>query len=450
MPDFQGKFQYLAPGGAASQEGACRLRFDAQTLTLTPDNGAALAFDLGDLDAVTAADWELRLPLYTGRTIVLRQFGKSFDNLAHDLTEAWRNRTVQCLLLEDLSEVARFTGNFEMLGSGGASGAAEIRLYKSNLAVLPAAAKSFQWRLADIDDVRLDSAAYEVALQSGGERLKFTRLAKRTEEFASKLREAMNALATQTTQALHGMLPFLDPDQLQSCAALLREGRSASLAKLSAIHQQIPIALAAHAVDQDLKPYYDQLVARAASGLGYAGFKLIRPEDGDAATASSGNHETDSGSETQNLDGDAPDADVAAPETLYWFLFPLARPGRSTLANVVAWEASSRSGRATYFFRMVDPAQAAQLADSGRTPSVVDSAVRRLNSVLAMLNFRRRPIYLSDDELAGDPRFHRYAIASRRLPEVREVRASFLGRALHSSPEAWQAQLDSILKKAGE
>jgi hypothetical protein len=78
----------------------------------------------------------------------------------------------------------------------------------------------------------------------------------------------------------------------------------------------------------------------------------------------------------------------------------------------------------------------------------VDSAVRRLNLVLAMLNFRRRPIYLSDEELAMDPRFHRYAIAARRMPEVREVRASFLGRALHSSLEAWQVQVTSILAKA--
>jgi len=65
MPDFQGKFQYLSPSAAVTQEGACRLHFDKQTLTLTPDNGAALAVDLGDIDAVTAAEWEVRLPLYT-------------------------------------------------------------------------------------------------------------------------------------------------------------------------------------------------------------------------------------------------------------------------------------------------------------------------------------------------------------------------------------------------
>jgi hypothetical protein len=308
--------------------------------------------------------------------------------------------------------------------------------------VLPANAKSFQWRLADIDDLRFDSQAYEVTLLCGGNRLKFTRLAKRTEEFATKVREAMNALATQTTQALHGMLPFLDPDQLQSCSALLREGRSAPLAKLSAIHKQIPVALAANAVDKDLKPYYDLLIGRTAKGFEYAGFKLIRPEDSEAAAPAS-----TEASEPDMETTDAPDADVSAPETLYWFLFPLVQPGTSKLANVVAWEASSRSGRATYFFRLIDPSRASELNSTG-VAAVVDSAVQRLNTVLAMLNFRRRPIYLSDDELAMDPRFHRYAIAARRLAEVREVRASFVGRALHSSPEAWQSQVDNILKKA--
>ena len=445
MSDFQGKFQYLAQGGAAAQEGACRIHWDAQTFTLTPTAGAALAFDLGDLDAVTAADWEIRLLLYMGRTIVFRQLGKSYETLAHDLTEAYRNRTVQCLLLEDMAEVARFSGTFELTGNSveeTQTGSAEIRLYKSNLAVLPAAAKSFQWRLADIDQVTLDSAAYEVRLESGDSRLKITRLAKRTEEFADKVQEAMDALATSSAQALHGMFPFLDPDQLQSCASLLREGRSAPLTKLAAIDKQIPVALAANAVDKDLKPYYDQLMACAASGMEYAGFKLIRPEDDGATSAAEDDSDSD------NID--AADADAGAPETLYWFLLPMAaKRGGSTPANVVAWEASSRSGRATYFFRLVSPERASELADPARAASVVDAAVRRLNMVLAMLNFRRRPIYLSNDELAMDPRFHRYAIAARRMPEVREVRSNFLGRALHTSPEAWQAQVESILSKAG-
>lgn len=437
MSDFSGKFQYLASGGSVTQQGAFRAQFDAQTFTLTPDSGAAMAFDLGDLDAVIASDWEIGLPLYTGNSIRLRQLGKAYETVAHDLLEAYRNRALQCLLLEDLQEVARFPGTFEL---GSTTGPAEIRLFKSNLAVLPTASQSFQWRLADVDSVNFNADRWEVTLQAGTDQLKFTKLAKRTEEFASKVREAVHALATQSAQALHSIFPFLNPDQLQATAGVMREGQSASLAKLAAINSKIPAALTANAVDKDLKPYYDDLVARNGNGMLFAGFKLIRPDDKDTTASQEADNDQDA-SAADDSESNAPDADADAPNTLYWFFFPM--PG-----NVVAWEASSRSGRATYFFRMVEPAQAAQLRDPSTASVLIDAAVRRLNRVLGMLNFRRRPIYLSDDDLNRDPKFHRYAIAARRIPELRQVRASFLGRAIHSSHDAWLEQMKGILEKA--
>src|SRR5262249_2268661 len=204
-----------------------------------------------------------------------------------------------------------------------------------------------------------------------------------------------------------------------------------------------PSALTANAVDKDLKPYYDDLVARNGNGMLYAGFKMIRQEDkdrGDSQTSDEDDQETD-GAGNSSSASEAPDADADAPQILYWFFFPMT-------TNAVAWEASSKSGRATYFFRMVDPAQAAQLRDPSKAPELVDAAVRRLNRVLGMLNFRRRPIYLTDDQLDMDSKFHRYAIAARRISELRQVRASFLDRAIRSSFEAWQGQVKGILDKA--
>jgi hypothetical protein len=439
MGDFSGKFQYLASGGSVTQQGGCHAQFDAQTFTLTPESGAAMAFDLGDLDAVIASDYEIGLPLYTGNSIRLRQLGKAYETVAHDLLEAYRNRALQCLLLEDLREIARFPGTFEL---GGRSGPAEMRLFKSNLAVLPTASQGFQWRLADVDSISFNSDTWEITLQAGAEQLKLTKLAKRTEEFVAKVKEAVRALATQSAQALHSIFPFLSPDQLQATAGLMREGQSAAVAKLAAIHAKIPAALTANAVDQDLKPYYDDLVARSVANGLYAGFKLIRPENKDGDAFGRNNAEKDADA-AEDADASAPDADADGPETLYWFFFPMA--AKTSAANVVAWEASSRSGRATYFFRLLDQAQAGQLQDA----SAIDSAIRRLNRVLGMLNFRRRPIYLSDDDLERDPKYHRYAIAARRIPELRQVRANFLGRAIHGSHDAWLEQVKGILEKAG-
>jgi hypothetical protein len=225
-------------------------------------------------------------------------------------------------------------------------------------------------------------------------------------------------------RALQAAFPFLDPDQLQSVATLLREGGSAPVAQLAAIHPDIPEALATNAVDQDLRPYYDALLARCTNSLLHAGFKLIRPDEDSAA-------------------GDPASEGNDAVQALYWFFFPLSVAGESSPARIVAWEANSRDGRATYLFRLLqDPAA------PGSALTNINDGVRRLNRALALLNFRRRPIHLSDEELARDPQHHRYAIAARRMPQLRELRLSFLGRAIHTSPAAWMAQIESILAKA--
>jgi hypothetical protein len=219
MPSFSGKFQYLNADGTPAQGGACHVTFEAETMTLAPTAGAPIAFDLGDIDLFVPGDYELTLTLYTGKRIVLNQFGKAFQNLCHDLLEAYRQRLVECLLLEDLEEVTRFDGHAQLtsavLSSRSFSSPAEFRLYKSNLAVLPTEATGFQWRLADIDASKFDEASYSVALESAGERLTVTKLAKRTREFAERLEDSTSQLNQQSAETLHDIFPFLDPDQFQ-------------------------------------------------------------------------------------------------------------------------------------------------------------------------------------------------------------------------------------------
>ena len=508
MSIFRGSFEYATAEGG-TQQGECSVQIETEVLTLSPSLGTPLVFDLGDIDAIHSERFLVRLALYTGATLTLKQLGRDLDPLLHELLPKFRDRTAKCLLVGDLEEVARFEGSFRLekpvhncpscgaattsakfcpscgkptqpdesvtvscpacgarvqgknfcpecgkqlransAGPDAHGGAAEFRLYKSNLGVLATDSLSFQWRLADLDAVKADARTYQAVLESGSNALRIFELGKRTEEFANKIRETTNALLANGSKALHAAFPFLNPDQLQAVSKLLREGSSAPVAKLNAVHPQMGAALEKNAVDATLKPYYDDLIRRTASGMLYAGFKIIRPEDKeDGAMGKDDQTSADAAPElTGALDAEgAPDADDAGPQALYWFFFPIAaKAGSSECSNVVAWEASSASGRATYFFRLFEPGDLSKLKD----PAAVDASIRRLNRVLGMLNFRRRPIYLSDVELQTDPRFHRYAIAARRIPELRQVRASLIGRAIHSSFDAWQAQAANLLSKA--
>jgi len=160
-------------------------------------------------------------------------------------------------------------------------------------------------------------------------------------------------------------------------------------------------------VDEPLKPYFDELRSRAADGSLMAGFKFIRED------------------EVEEPEGG--ESEEQKEPLFFWFFLPIA--GK----DIVAWEASTGSGRATYFFR----------APQG---NAAETAVQKLTRGLALANFRREPVYLSDDSLEQQPRYRRYAIGCRKLPDLRELRSAMLGRAIHSSIEAWQAQVVAILR----
>jgi hypothetical protein len=191
------------------------------------------------------------------------------------------------------------------------------------------------------------------------------------------------------------------------------EGRSVALSGMAALDPKIPDTLVQRAVDAALRPYFDALRLRAGGESLLAGFKFTRREE--AAV---------------EIQTEAPEEGVEPPEreeerqpVFFWFFFPVA-------CNVVAWEASTGAGRATYFFRHA---------------GAVAEAVADLTRGLALINFRREPIYLSSDALERESRFRRYAIGCRKLPELGGLRASFLGRAIHSTLDAWATQVDAIL-----
>src|SRR5436190_770647 len=110
MPSYSGKFQYLDESGATLGQGPCQLTFDEESCIVTPSTGAPVAFDLGDIDRVAPGEWNLELALFTGRRIDLKQFGAAFGRMSGELLAAWRDRTVRCLLLEDLEEIERYSG----------------------------------------------------------------------------------------------------------------------------------------------------------------------------------------------------------------------------------------------------------------------------------------------------------------------------------------------------
>jgi hypothetical protein len=193
MPAYTGKFQYFNPHGSALDQGACEVSFEEDACVVTPAAGIPIGFDLGDVDVFTPGEWDLTLELFTGNRIQLRQFGGAFQNMCSDFLAAWRQRTLRCLMLEDLEEIAHFTG----VVNGASS---EIRIFGSNLAVLPLGGRCTQWRLADIDSFVFNESAYAFEAKSGAGKLTIGKLGAKTQEFGEKMQGALGALRRRAAE----------------------------------------------------------------------------------------------------------------------------------------------------------------------------------------------------------------------------------------------------------
>lgn len=413
MSSYTGKFEYRK-GAQVTLQGPCQLTFDAATVTLTPPNSGPMSFDWGDVDTIALAEWSLTLQLFTGKTIELKQFASAFSRMSSEVIAAWRDRTSQCMLLEDLEPVAQFEAAAAVDGATAERG--QLRLFKSNLAFIPTAAGTpFNWRLADIDSIQFDGPAYAFNLKSRDRSLLISKLAKKTDEFNRSLGDAWNALRTQSAVAIHAKFPFLQPDEVAQVSTAMPEGRSALVSTLRDNNPQLPPAIRKQTIGPSLKPYFDHLWSIADRDHVACGFKFIRPD------------------EVADDEPAAPDEQFASagePEQplLFWFFLPIAG------TDLIAWEATTGSGRATYIFRVEKGIPA-------------KTAIDLLTTGLALVNFRREPVYLSDESLKATPKFHRYAIGARKLPELRFLRSCFIGRAIHSSPEAWRQSLDALCSK---
>ena len=78
-----------------------------------------------------------------------------------------------------------------------------------------------------------------------------------------------------------------------------------------------------------------------------------------------------------------------------------------------------------------------------RTGGDFDGFARQLNRALEAIDFKREVIRLTDDELRK-PENANYFMAAKRTAALGFIRSSFVGRVIHSSPDACKRKLQEF------
>jgi hypothetical protein len=410
------RYRLWASGAAEPGEGAeGQLALEVDGVTLTSPAGLPLRIPFRELAGVEVGDHVLTLRLVSGEAIELSHLGRRHDAVAGELARARRAHLDASLLLEEGGAGEEDRGAFRRRAAGGSPGperTCAIRPQRTSLAVLCEDERPFVVPYGTVRDVSFDPDAYAVVLSlwSGGA-LELLRFGKRTEAVRRGLAERLTALAGRHARALQSLAPDLPPLRIRALAAVLRDGVPASREAVEAVAPGAWDAIVARSFAGARRAYSEHLEGRAAERW------LCIKEVSAAGPA-----------------GGTPDGEPA--ESAEPTLPPECEGRRLLLAHriggALALEAPGSEDVATYVFR---------------TGPDAGARVEALCRAFAAIQFRREPIHLSDEALAsGAGARHRELV--RLVPEVREARAAFTGRALHTSLEAWREALDAALARA--
>jgi hypothetical protein len=439
MTDFSGTFRLLDGSGQELESAEATLAVvDPGALKVDPRNQPSLRVDWADVDAFEVGDYVFGLKLASGETVEVSKVGKRTRELTDEIVASLRAFQAKNLLLEEPVGGEAFACE---LTRDGASCDAQARVFATSLAVVPRNATPFNVPFGELASFAFDEGSYAVKVAWAGGELTLAKLGKQTRAFLQLLEQRVAELRRRGLEALTALLPQVPSMAMRRLGAAMADGVPARREQLDAISPEIwPALVKAAAGTDELRKTLEELSA-------------LCPADEVAVAIKETNQRQDADEEPptaeEQADGEAePDEAPPVPEQMegrvVWFAFPIVNEDRSKPGNAVAVEAVTRSGRATYLFRIA-PAQVYQDASWEELRQLARDRVRSVSRAMVALSFKREPIYLSSEKL-NSAAYARYRLALRLSAPLKASRSTFLGRAIHG--KGWKKQIDNALAKA--
>ena len=397
--------------------GECRACLDKESLAILSEHGETLFFSYRDIFEIVSGDYKIFLSLSSKDKLTLSGLGYHYEDFLRTLHHLRNELLLKDLLMHEALKKPGVEAEFVSLNENGEEtgrGTCEARLYQTALVLIPEKGEFERILYSDIQEIRKED--YELAVTPEfREKFIFSMMGNQLDSFVKILSDTVNELSLRAQSILKEIAPEMDPSLIRRAAQLMKEGRAARRSDLEAISPELWKHVEAKLKSFDLKEEYDFLKSLARRDKICIGVK-------------------------RSLGG-------AEPEDYIWFLIPIYSPDNAELGNAVAVEATSKEdeGRATYFFKILGRKDYPNFEKIEDLDPEADNFLVRLNRCLVNINFRREPIYLSEEKLE-DPNFSKYKFSIQKIPGLRELREAFIGRVVHSSLEQWKNDVLELLK----
>ena len=402
--------------GETVSSSSAKALLNARYLSIVSEFDGSLLFAFNDILGISEEDYKVNIFLSTREKLTLSELGYKYEDFLKTLFRLRNELLLKYMLMEeklrDLGGEAEFIWN-DQEGKVMLKGLCELRLYETALVVLPQKGEPQRIPYSYIDTVQTSN--YTIALSTElGEKYTFSQMGERFEPFRKKLSSAMTELSLRVQAFVSELLPQANPVHARKLAALIKEGRAVKKSDVEAVLPDFWVAMEKKVEAAGLGEEYDFLKSISKSDSVCIGIK--RGLLGD-------------------LSGD-----------YVWFLIPIYGIDKQ-VGNAVVMEAVAEEDqrKATYFFRITSRREYADYRSIEDLQQEVDRVLKNMNRCMVDINFRREPIYLTDEKL-GDPRYEQYRFAVQRLPSLQNLRSLFIGRVIHSSPEQWKTDVMDLLR----
>jgi hypothetical protein len=413
--EFNARYSLLDENDKESAAGEARLVLDEKNLGLKGAGKKARLIPLRDIYEMNAADYTITLSLSTSEKLVLSQLGHDYENFQREFALRRRDLTLSDLLMEEPLKMGGLHAAYRWLDAAGAekqSGNCELRLYQTALIIVPELFIPMRLPYSDISMVEREDYRVIVRTESG-EKFIYDQMGRDLEPLNRVLAELIQSLDLAVQALVKQLMPSADLPAIRKLATLMKEGRAARRADIEAVGANLWAELEARLTGSE-------------TGEEYKFLKSMGQEQDICIGVKRG---------------------LKAGESDYlWFMVPVyaadaAKPGNAVIMEAISAEGE---GRATYAFRMTSRKDYPTFKTLAELQAQMGHFLQTINRGLIAINFRREPIYLTNEMLAR-PQYEKYRYSIARIPELRSLRWLYIGRVIHATPEQWQADIKDLL-----
>jgi len=401
------------------ESGQARAVIDEEQISIMPRRGQAISVSFRDIDAIASGNYAIELNLHPNDKLILSKLGSQFDTFYRNMVTKRNETILRDLLMYETLRKGDFKAQVKYSGNDGVNfdqAKCELRLYETALVILPDNGDLIRIPYSLISSIKAENYNHIIESESS-EILHINKMGRQYEPFTRDLNAALGNLDLNAQALLKELAPNQGPIILRKAASLLRDGRAAKKVDLDRINPELWSDMEKQLETAGIKTEYDFLLPLSSKNQIAVGLK-------------------------RGLMGDLTGEYV-------WFLMPLCELDEFNgypVGNAVAIEAASGEGggKATYFFRITGRNEYRTLRTSNNLSPRIDQFIREINRCMLLINFRREPIYVTNEQL-NEPRFEKYRFAVNKIPSLQLLRERFIGRVFHRSSNQWSEDVLDLL-----